>query len=45
MFFKNTLAALTAASALFSTVKADDLPPIEIVGNKFFSLTMVLSFT
>lgn len=36
MFFKNTLAALTAASALFSTVKADDLPPIEIVGNKFF---------
>ncbi|RCK60553.1 Protein EPD1 [Candida viswanathii] len=36
MLFKSLLPSILAASSLVSSVKADDLPAIEIVGNKFF---------
>lgn len=37
MFLKKTIGSLAASAALLSsTAFADDLPPIEIVGNKFF---------
>ncbi|KAK6461980.1 Glucanosyltransferase-domain-containing protein [Scheffersomyces coipomensis] len=36
MLFKSLLSTATLLTSLVSSVKADDLPPIEIVGNKFF---------
>lgn len=36
MLLKSLLPSILAATSLVSSVKADDLPAIEIVGNKFF---------